>query len=189
MILSCYLQQCKQCEVVLNYVLFDWEGGPDGKIFGWSWPKVKCFPVRPDLNQSMSIFYHMTVVLFFSQSENASMAAFSSFRARFLAGPSAFFRPYHLARTALGTLFSYGFPTKLRARSYGSYDKMWWITWLYSDKQISVLCNLVSVFKRSFVITWLLTNREHILISSLCGKVLHFYVRISLLKMNLVPVG
>ena len=83
MILSCYLQQCKQCEVVLNYVLFDWEGGPDGKKFGWSWPKVKCFPVRPDLNQSMSIFYHMTVVLFFWQSENASMAAFASFRARF----------------------------------------------------------------------------------------------------------
>ena len=158
---------------------------------GWSWPKVKCFPVRPDLNQSISIFYHMTVVLFFWQSENAFMAAFASFRARFSSRALRVFPALSLIWRVRpsGLFFSYGFPTKLRARSYGSDDKMWWITWLYSDKQISVLCNLVSVFKRAFVITWIFTNREHILISSLCGKVLHFYVRISLLKMNLVPVG
>ena len=61
-----------------------WLSGRTGREnIGWSWPKVKCFPVRPDLNQSISIFYHMTVVLFFWQSENAFMAAFASFRARF----------------------------------------------------------------------------------------------------------
>ena len=81
-IFSCYLQQCKQCGIVLNYVLIDWVGGPDGKIFGWSWPKVKCFPVRLDLNQSISLFYHMTVVLF-SVRAKTFKAAFASFRARF----------------------------------------------------------------------------------------------------------
>ena len=189
MILSCYLQQCKQCEVVLNYVLIDWVGGPDGKIFRWSWPKVKCFPVRPDLNQSISIFYHMTVVLFFWQSETALIAAFASFRARFSTRAFRVFPALSLDAYGPRNSFFILFSNEIAREVDGSYDKMWWITWLYSDKQISVLCNLVSVFKRSFVITWLLTNREHILISSLCGKVLHFYVRISLLKMNLVPVG
>ena len=45
----------------------------------------------------------------------------------FLTGSHVFSRPYHLTHTALKwDFFSYGFPTKLRARlylSYLSYDK------------------------------------------------------------------
>ena len=137
-------------------------------------------PARPKSVKKHILSYD-SCVIFLTERKSVHGSIYLVSRA-FLAGPYAFFRPYHLTRTPLGTLFSYGFPTKLRARSYGSHDKMGWITWLYSDKQISVLCDLVSVFKRSLVITWLL-------ISSLCGKFLHFYVRISLLKMNLVPVG
>ena len=66
-------------------------GGPDGKISGWSWPKVKCFPVRPDLNQSISIFYHMTVVLFSDRAKTRSRQHLPRFARAFLAGTYAFF--------------------------------------------------------------------------------------------------
>ena len=43
----------------------------------------------------------------------------------FLVGPYAFFRPYHLDTYGPKTgTFSYGFPRKLRARPYGSYDNI-----------------------------------------------------------------
>ena len=55
-----------------NYVLIDWVGGPDGKIFGsrsWRtdrapWPRAKYFPVRPDLTQSISILLYDHHALF-----------------------------------------------------------------------------------------------------------------------------
>ena len=60
------------------------------------------------------------------------MAAFASFRERFSSRAVRVFPgPFDLTRTALGTLFSYGFPTKPCAAPYGSYDNLWWITWHY----------------------------------------------------------
>ena len=50
----------------------------------------------PALPGSVVLFF-----FFFWWSENLSMAAFVSFRARLSQQPYAFFRPYHLARTAL----------------------------------------------------------------------------------------
>ena len=48
------------------YVLIDWVGGLDGKIFGsrsGSWPSAKYFPVRLDLTQSIRILSYDHLLL------------------------------------------------------------------------------------------------------------------------------
>ena len=64
--MGAYSPCCKPVNLGEYYVLIDWVGGPDGKIFGprsWRtdrapWPRAKYFPVRPDLTQSISILLY-----------------------------------------------------------------------------------------------------------------------------------
>ena len=92
----------------IRYILFHWVGGPE------------------------TVNKHMIIVLFFWQSNYAFMASFASFRERFSSGAVRVFPgPFDLTCMALGTLFSYGFPTKPCAGPCRSYDNLWWITWHY----------------------------------------------------------
>ena len=60
---TCAVARLVSSQRVKEYVLIDWVGGPDGKIFG---PRAKYFPVRPDVTQSISILsYDQALFRFF----------------------------------------------------------------------------------------------------------------------------
>ena len=68
----------------------------------------------------------MTVVFFnfYDGAKTRSRQLFPRFARIFLAGPYAFFGPITQDAYSPHTgLFSYGFPTKMRAQPYGSYDE------------------------------------------------------------------
>ena len=146
------IKQVSKGQIATVYVLIDWVGGPDGKIFGpRSW--------RTDLTQSISIllYDHRNLpIFFFSLFRVIKFGMFTyvahfdwkvgiyiatklfwfASRARYidkipvwgsyaiLAGPDGFFRPCsrHHVRPSYGNFLN-SFAMKARAGPYGSYNK------------------------------------------------------------------
>lgn len=114
-----------------SYVLIDWMGGPNGtgkyvargqdvrtkrSEVHASWPRAKYFPVRPYLAQLCFFFFFlMERKLIHGSICLVSRAPFSAAVRVFSALSLGAYRPHT-------QLFSYGFPTKLREGTYGSYD-------------------------------------------------------------------
>ena len=137
-------------DIICTYIIY-WVGGPDGKLlFGSrsgrtyrvqrgraSWPRAKYFLARPDLSQPISIlsYDHFFFTLTFFRWNEAASGPFA-----FLVGPYTFSRPYHFDAYGPHTdLFSYGFPRKLLAGPYGSYDKSWeYSAWAGKKKSLQV---------------------------------------------------
>ena len=93
-----------------SYVLIDWMGGGrtgrenmwlEVRTYGPSAARYMRPDREPNTFRSGPTWLSCVFCFFFWRSENSSMAAFASFRARLSQQPYAFFRPYHLARTAL----------------------------------------------------------------------------------------
>ena len=119
------------------YVLIDWVGRPNGKIFDsrlgrtdraqWSGrtdlaalgpyvltsSQIFSLPALPNSVNKHFIIWPLCFLFFLTERTCIDQYAF-------IAGPYAFFRPYSFHT---GFFISYGFPTKLCAGSYRSYDK------------------------------------------------------------------
>ena len=117
------------CTILCTY----WLSGRAGRENIWlevraSWSRVKYFPVRPDLTQSISIlsYDHFFSFQFFGWNEDTR-------------GCTRFSGLDSSTRTALiRKLFSYGLPRKLRAGPYRSYDKTGY------DREAVLLSNTAS---------------------------------------------
>ena len=120
------------------YVLIDWVGGPDGKIFG-SWSgrtnRAQWFHAIHLVSQwsllAPQVVYKLQNTNILTKFSREQFVATNLFRIvfagpyAFLVGPYTFFRPYHLDTygTQTRTFFLWFFLRKLRAGPYGSHDK------------------------------------------------------------------
>ena len=142
-----------QCNMNNMYLLTEWEGRT-GKYLGRGqdvrtersevrafWPRAKYFPVRPDLTQPISI---LSYDQFFNTFQEQNCFAI------FFRGRTCFSGPITSTLTALiRELFSYGFPRKLRAGPYGSYDNVDYLTRIvFHSKRQKI--------KQSFLQIWFL---------------------------------
>lgn len=142
-------------------------------------------PARPKSVNKHILSYDRCVI--FWQSENAFKAAFASFRAPFSSRVLRVFSALLLIwRARPSELFFHMLFQRNCARGRTDHIIKCDESRDSTDLGLVRFCLGLQAISRYYLT---LTNREHILVSSLCGKVLNFYVRISLLKMNLVPVG